>query len=193
MRTRMRALALALGLLTATQALAETDRIWTPWYLPRYAAAGFVSSINSDSTFSLQARLGWEITLIDQKTNMVAVLEGGPGYGISTPREIERLYQYEILAGVGLRPGRYRQLQWGGTLLFGAMIYGAHLPGVAPPFDYDREADGVVEGRLHLGVNLGPLALCAYFGVTQIWYVNIRKTSAPYVGGLSFGVLADWR
>ena len=189
----MRALALALGLLTSTSALAENDRVWTPWYLPRYALAGFVSSINSGSTFSVEARLGWEITLIDQRTNMVALLELGPAFGVSTPAAVERLYQHTVVAGVGLRPGRHRKVQWGASLLFGAMLYGAHVPGLPPPYDYDQQLDGLLEGRVHVGLNLGPLALAAYFGVSQIWYVNVRKTSAPYVGGLSFGFLVDWR
>ncbi len=189
MRTRMRALALALGLLLATDAAAEAERNWTPWYLPRYALAGFVSSINSDSTFGFGGRLGWEVTLINQRTNLVGTFELGPGFDISSPAPIERLYQHSFTLGVGLRPRHERQLQWGLGVGFGGILYGSHLStGVDEQF-----VDGLLDARAQVGVNLGPVSLEAFFGVTQIWYVNLRKVTSPYVGGLNFGVLVDWR
>ncbi|MFT3835971.1 MAG: hypothetical protein QM723_03110 [Myxococcaceae bacterium] len=196
----MRALAVAVTLCFASQALAQDlkpvekpglidTKEWTPPYLPRYATLGIQSSINQGGTLSGLARVGWLGTLIDQRTNFVFLFELGAGYSISLPAGATDLYQYTAMVGVGLRPRHDTTLQWGFSVLVGGLLYGAHYQGMYS----DQWSDGVVEGRLHFGYNFGPLNLGAFFGVMQIWYTNIRKLSSTLVGGWNVGVVVDWR
>ena len=196
----MRALAVAVTLCFASGAPAQDlkpvekpavidTKSWTPPYLPRYATLGVESSINQGGTLSGVAHVGWLATLIDQRTNFVFLFELGAGYSLSLPSGSSDLYQYTIMGGLGLRPRHDAELQWGFSVLVGALLYGAHYQGGYS----DQWSDGMVEGRLHLGYNFGSITVGGFFGVAQIWYTNIRKLSSVLVGGWNVGVVVDWR
>src|SRR5207302_11496557 len=96
MRTRMRAIAVAVAVCFSASAPAQDlkpvaapelvdGRAWTPWFLPRYATVAMESSINQGGTLSTVAHLGWAGTMVDQRTNLLLLFELGGGYSLSLP------------------------------------------------------------------------------------------------------------
>jgi hypothetical protein len=173
--------------LIAALALGGVDRARSPWFLPRYVAVGAYAG---NGVFSPTARVGWELTLIEQRTEFVFALELGPSWGIVRPAEVRVSYQHSLLAGVGLRAGRAKKLQWGLSAMAGPVLYGGRF---TDPMLNEERWNGVVDGRGQLGVDLGPITLAAYVAYTQPFTVNPRFAAIGYVGGFNFGVLVNWR
>ncbi len=173
--------------LIAALALAGVDRATSPWFLPRYAAVGAYAG---NGVFSPTARIGWEIALIEQKTEFVIAIELGPSFGLLRPQGVRESYQHSVLGGAGLRSGRGKQLHWGLTAMFGPVLYGARF--LDPNLNEERW-NGIVDGRGQLGVDLGAVTLAIYVAYTQPFTVNPRFSSVGFVGGLNFGVLVNWR
>ena len=187
----MRAVCLALALLCSTSALAEdADRPWRPWFLPRYAVLGGYVPLNADAALSLFARVGWEITLLDQRTNLLLVLELGPGFGVATPGILRGFYQHAATFGFALKSPRYRKLQWGIQVTAGPVLEGAYLPTQG----YNEQLwNGLVEGRAQVGFLNGPASYYFFIGIAQPWYSNFHQYTPSFVGGFEFGFAVDWR
>lgn len=166
---------------------APPERPRSPWFLPRYAALGAYAG---NDVFSPTVRLGWELAIIEQKTELVFVLELGPSFGVVRPGGVTFTYQHTLLAGVGLRPARSNRIQWGLSAMAGPVLYGGQF---TDPTKNEERLNGVVDGRAQLGVNLGRITLAGYVGYQQPFSVNPRFAASGYVGGVSFGVLVNWR
>ncbi len=164
------------------------DRARSPWFLPRYVAVGAYAPGNG--IFSPTARLGWELTMIEQKTEFVFALELGPSFGLLRPSGVLMSYQHTLLVGVGLRAGRGKRFYWGVSAMAGPVLYGARFTN---PALTEERWNGVVDGRLQAGVDLGPLSLAGYIGFQQPFFVNPRFAAVYFVGGFNFGVLVNWR
>ena len=173
--------------LIAALALGGVDRSRTPWFLPRYVTVGAYAG---NGVFSPTARIGWEVALIEQKTEFVVALELGPSFAVVRPTGVLISYQHSALAGVGLRSGRGRKLHWGLSAMFGPVLHGARF---SDPTLTEERWNGVVDGRGQLGADLGPVTLAAYVAYQQPFSINPRFASVGYVGGFNFGVLVNWR
>ncbi len=177
---------LALPLIAALS-LSGLDKSPSPWFLPRYAAVGAYAG---KGVFSPTVRVGWEVALIEQKTEFVIALELGPSFGLLRPRDVLDTYQHTVLGGFGLRPRRGARLHWGLTVMAGPVIYGGHF---ADPLLTEERVNGVVDIRGQAGVDLGRVVLAAYLGYTQPFSVNPNFAAVGFVGGFNFGVLVNWR
>lgn len=173
--------------LIAALTLGTAERPRSPWFLPRYAVVG---AFGGNGVFSPFARIGWELTVIEQKTEFIFALEAGPSFGVIRPNNVLMTYQHSLLAGFGLRPGRGKQVQWGLTALFGPVLYGARF--LDPQLNEERW-NGVVDGRGQIGLDLGRVTLAIFIGFQQPFSISPRFTSVGYVGGFNFGLLVNWR
>lgn len=171
--------------LLAAEPVAE--RAPSPWFLPRYALVGAYAG---NGVFSPTVRVGFEWALIEQKTELVLLLEGGPSWGVLRPAGVTRSYQHSAGAGIGLRSRRLAKIQWGLSVTAGPVVYGARFSDAAKN---EERVNGVVDGRGQLGLNLGPLVLALYLGYQQVFDANPRFAAVPFVGGVTFGVLVNWR
>ncbi len=173
--------------LIAALSLGSVDRSRTPWFLPRYAVAG---AYGGTGVFAPTVRIGWEVALIEQKTEFVVMVELGPAFSLIQPRNMRLFWEHAALAGVGLRNQRGRRFHWGISAMAGPVLHGATF--VDPALNEERW-NGVVEGRAEAGADLGPVTLAGFIGYQQPWLVNFRILTSAYVGGLTFGVVVNWR
>jgi hypothetical protein len=179
---------LLLGLpLIAALALATPERARSPWFLPRYAMIGAYAGTG---VFAPTARIGWELGVVEQRTEFVLLLELGPAFAVAVPKSMRTFFEHSALVGVGLRNQRGKQFHWGISLLTGPMYEGATF--VDGTLNEERW-NGAIEGRLQGGIDLGPVSLAGYFGYQGPYLSNFHFASTQYIGGFSFGVLLNWR
>lgn len=159
-----------------------------PW-LPRYVTVG---SYYHERTLTPTVHLGWEWAAVEQKkTSFVIVAELGPGFAVLRPAGVSLFYQHVLQAGVGLRSGTgLEQLHWGLSVMAGPMLHGLACDnGACFP---EQRVNGIVEGRGQLGADVGPVVIAAFVGFAQPFSV-LPRSSAVLAGGVTFGLLVNWR
>jgi hypothetical protein len=164
-------------------------------YLPR---AVYLGAYVKGGAFTPQLRAQWELTLIQERIDaFVFIGELGGGYAVGHPNnagprqnlEVTQLYEHMALAGFGYRGAWPSGLHVGAHVLAGPVLYGAKFQ-LLPA---EKETVGMVDGRLQVGHSVGPFVLGAALGYGEVFGVSQRSNAAQYLGGLSFGIFADWR
>jgi hypothetical protein len=167
--------------------LGAPDRSPSPWFLPRYVAVGAYGGLG---VLAPTVKVGWELGLIEQRTDFVAVIELGPSFGVINPHNVTLFWEHTLVAGVGVRTGRGSRFHWGLSVMAGPVLHGARFNDGTIA---EQRWNAVIEGRAQAGADLGRVTLAAFVGYQQAWLVNPRFPSAPLVGGFSFGLLVNWR
>lgn len=167
----------------------------TPAWLPR---AVYLGTYVAGGAVTPQLRAQWELTLIQERIDaFVLLFEVGGGYALERPSNagpggnlpLKQLYEHPALAGFGYRGSWPSGWHAGAHVLAGPMVYGAKYA-LLPP---EQRTAGLVDGRLQLGHSVGPLVLGAALGYGEAFGVSRRSNALQYLGGVSFGLFADWR
>lgn len=167
----------------------------TPAYLPR---AAYLGTYVKGGAVVPQLRAQWELTLIQERIDaFVLIGELGGGYDVAGPTnagpranlELVQLYEHTALLGFGYRGSWPSGLHVGAHVLAGPLLYGAKYQLLAP----EKRTVGLVDGRLQVGHSVGPFVLGAALGYGEAFGVSQRSNALQYLGGLSFGLFADWR
>ncbi len=166
----------------------------TPPYLPRAAFVG----IYLRTAVTPQLRIQWELTLMQRRVHaLVLVLEGGGGYGIALPKNLDptgtvsmtRLYQLTLLAGIGIRADEPSGWQWGGQIATGPLFYGAR-------YNDASSKDAVwpmVEARAQIGLRFGSSVYGISVGYALPYPGQTETRTTPFLGGWMLGLFADRR
>jgi hypothetical protein len=167
----------------------------TPIWLPRGA---FFGTYLRHGAVTPQARLQWQLTVFEDRKDALALLvEGGLGYAVALPGTavpgydvpFDAFHANTIMMGVGYRnqdPGGWH---WGFQVTGGPLWYGAQL-GNLPD---ERYLAGLVEGRVHVGYQFGPIVLGVSGGYGEPFSYPRRSVAGLYAGGVLLGFFADWR
>ncbi len=194
-------LCLLLALGAGSAALAQDDdaprrhQSPTPAWLPRGA---FLGTYLRGGAVVPQARIQWQLTLFqDRKDALVFVLDGGVGFGASLPDSavededipFKSLYAHSVMVGGAYRNHRGPGWHWGFQVTAGPVWFGA---------DYEEagredRVGGLLEGRLHVGRQLGAAAVGVSLGYGEPFSVGRRSVAKNYLGGVLLGLFADWR
>lgn len=161
-------------------------------WLPRGLYLG--TYLNKD-VWTPQARLQWEIPVIEERRDsLVFLFEGGGGYGVSftstagTTEDVRMTYIYQHMVGVGLGyRGRKGVLRWGAELVTGPFFYGARFDRLPT----ENRFSGIVDGRLRAGLDLGTLTVGLAIGYASPYSEPFRSNAVPYVGGFSASLFLD--
>jgi hypothetical protein len=167
----------------------------TPFWLPRGALLG---TYLQRGAIVPQARLQWQFTFFqDRKDALVVLVEGGGGWSVGRPDTVvegkdepmDAFFEHTLQFGPGYRNHSRSGFHWGFQVTGGPVWYGAHLRNLPD----ERYTVGLVEGRVHLGHQLGPAVLGVSIGYAEPFSFKRRSLAAPYVGGWLLGLFADWR
>jgi hypothetical protein len=191
-------LALSLSLPAAAQLPARQKRVspTTAW-LPRGV---FLGPYVKGGAVVPQLRLQWQWTLIQERIDAFALIaEVGGGYDLAKPTnagprnnlELTQLYEHTAMLGFGYRGNWPSGWHAGAHALAGPVLYGAKYQDNLLPSE--QRTAGLVEGRLQLGHSVGPFVLGAALGYGELFGTSRRSNALEYLGGLNFGVYADWR
>ena len=189
-------LVLSLATPAAAQLRTQEKRVSpTPAYLPR---AVYLGTYVKGGAVVPQLRAQWEVTLIQERIDaFVFIAELGGGYDVAGPTnagpredlELTQLYEHSALAGFGYRGSWPSGLHVGAHVLAGPLRYGAKYE-ILPS---EKRTAGLVDGRLQIGHSVGPFVLGAALGYGEAFGTSRRSNALQYLGGLSFGIFADWR
>jgi hypothetical protein len=167
----------------------------TPPWLPRGA---FLGTYVRNGAVVPQARIQWQLTLFqDRRDALIFVVEGGLGRSLAVPDSaveganvpFRYFYAHPAMAGLGYRNQNPSGWHWGFQVVAGPVWYGARYQGFA---DEDRMG-GLLEGRVHVGYQVGKVALGLGVGYAEPFSVSRRSVARDYLGGLLVGFFADWR
>lgn len=167
----------------------------TPVWLPRGALLG---TYLRKGAVTPQVRLQWQFTLYQaRKDALVLLAEGGLGYAVGFPDTVvegfdapmDSLYENTLMVGGGYRNQSPGGVHWGFQVTAGPMWYGAHFRDLPD----ERYTVGLLEGRIHIGHQLGPLVLGASVGYGEPFNFKRRSIARQYTGGFLMGIFADWR
>jgi hypothetical protein len=168
----------------------------TPAWLPRGV---FLGATMREEALTPRLKVQWQFTFLQERKDAFALLlEGSVGWASSLPDPlpgqpetlIGSYYEHSGQVGVGYRnhlPGR---VHWGFQVTGGPVFYGAKFAGGLPP---DRRTSGIIEGRIHLGYQLGAAAVGAAVGYGEPFALKRRSLARSFVGGPMFGLFVDWR
>lgn len=169
----------------------------TPAWLPRGV---FLGSTFREGTITPRVKVQWQLTFFqDRKDAFVALVEGGLGWGAAMPTPdtgrpetyLGSFYEHSAQVGLGYRNHLPGTVHWGFQVTGGPVFYGGHFDGgVAPP---DRRIAGILEGRLHLGYQLGAAAAGLAVGWGEPFGTKRRSLARRYLGGPMVGLFVDWR
>ncbi len=159
----------------------------TPFWLPRGALLGTYVRAGAVTP---QARLQWQFTLVRERTDgLVLLLEGGVGFAAARPEGMDAFYEHTLMIGGGYRNQQPSGLHWGFQVTGGPLWYGAHLSDLPD----ERYTAGLVEGRVHLGYQVGRVALGVSAGYGEPFNFRRRSVARQFLGGVLLGFFADWR
>ncbi len=161
-----------------------------PWYVPRSASVGVL--INPP-VVTPNVRLGWEGTIVSQPRNdLVWIFNLGTGVGLGVQAPMTEHSQHVAVAGLGYRSDR-RLLHWGFQLGAGVAWYrAAYTPNVF--YRFESRVVGYAEGRVQVGLRLSRhLILALYGGYASPFTFDVRSPGNTFVGGVSTGLVVDWR
>jgi hypothetical protein len=132
----------------------------------------------------------WQLTLFqDRRDALVFVLEGGGGYAVGLPDTVDAFYEHTVMVGGAYRNQSPSGFHWGFQVTGGPLWYGAHLRDLPD----ERSTVGLVEGRVHLGYQVGRVAFGVSGGYGEPFSHRRRRAASAYLGGLLVGLFADWR
>jgi hypothetical protein len=186
------------GLSLAAQAQpapSTTQRESTPAWLPRGA---FLGTYVRAGAVTPQVRAQWQLTLFqDRKDALVFVVEGGGGFAAALPDTVvagraepmDAFFQHTVMVGGAYRNQSPSGFHWGFQVTGGPLWYGAHLRNLPD----ERHMVGLVEGRVHLGYQVGRVAFGVSGGYGEPFSHSRRSLASQYLGGLLVGLFADWR
>jgi len=192
--------AVVIGLCGAEPAWADQDfdarklEQVVPAFIPRHFSMDLL--LYGPTTW--QAKVQWEITLLqDRISGFVLIFEAGGGYGFHLPTTagpacdipMTFLYQHSLQFGAAYRAQRPEGLFWGFQVGFGPLFYGARFQGLPT----ENIVIGTVEGRGQIGWRLGRVSYGFTLGYAQPTEQPVHSNAAPYIGGYTIGVFADWR
>jgi opacity protein-like surface antigen len=198
MRRQLLLISLVFGLSSAVQAqsgVSPEAPSRSPAWLPRGA---FLGTYIRAGAVTPQARVQWQLTLFqDRKDALVLVLEGGGGYGAVLPDTavegfevpVDAFHEHTVMLGGGYRNQSPSGFHWGFQVTGGPLWYGAHFRNLPD----ERFTAGLVEGRVHLGHQLGPTVLGVSLGYGEPFSFRRSSVSRKYLGGVLLGFFADWR
>lgn len=184
---------LATGVAFADESVTHPERD-VPWFLPRSASLNLWFN---GGAIVPQARVMWEVKLIEQGHDLLAAgLEGGGGYGLALPDDagpflnsrMTYFYEHTAMLGILYRGRRLRNLRIGAEFFTGPLFYGARFSNLPT----DNRITGIIEGRLRLGIDAGPMTLGIHGGYASLYEIPIRSNAAPFAGGLVIGAFVDW-
>ena len=176
-----------------SKAKPDAERQGTPAWLPR---ALYLGTFVYDAAITPQVRVQWEFGLFEQRNDMLGlVVEAGGGYGVAFPdnaglygeHRMTYFYQHAITAGISYRGRRYEHFRWGIDLTTGPCFYGARFA-TAPT---ENRFTGIVDGRLRMGWDFGPVTLGGVLGYGSIYSKPLRSNAAEYTGGFWLGLFVD--
>ncbi|WP_224242748.1 hypothetical protein [Hyalangium gracile] len=167
----------------------------TPVWLPRGA---FLGTYLRRGMVTPQPRLQWQVTFFEKRKDaLVFVAEGGIGYAVARPGTalegfdvpVDSFYEHTAQVGMGYRNQSPDGIHWGFQVTGGPLWYGAHMTNV----DDERYSAGLVEGRFHLGYQLGSTVLGVSVGYGEPFSYRKRSVARLFAGGVLVGFFADWR
>ncbi len=178
------------------QLAVEPTQGGVPAYLPRGV---FLGAYLNQGAFVPQARVFWQITLVQTRNDaLVIVLGGGGGFGLTHPEglsgsgvpyTVTSLYEHTLLVGLAYRATYANNFHWGFHFLTGPVFYGATYDSLPS----ERRFDGSVEGTVEFGIKVGEVTFGASGGWAQPYNALINSVAVSYAGGPMFGVFLDWR
>lgn len=161
-----------------------------PVWLPRGAS---LAVLVTAPAVTPALRLQWEAAFYERPRNhLTLVLVVGTGLALNLPASVRELYQHVVFGGLGYKSTRER-FHWGFQVGAGALWYRASYP---PELHHtpDSRVLGYSEGRIEVGVRLGPvLKLGGFVGYGAPWEFNERFPASAYASGVKVGVFLDWR
>jgi hypothetical protein len=167
----------------------------TPFWLPRGA---FLGTYLRGGAVTPQPRLQWQFTFFEDRQDALTVLvEGGIGYAVVLPDTavqgydipIHTFYEHTLMTGFGYRNQSRDGFHWGFQVTGGPLWYGAHLTNV----DNEHYLAGLVEGRVHIGYEFGPVVLGVSGGYGEPFSYSKHSVARLLAGGVLLGFFADWR
>lgn len=168
----------------------------TPAWLPGGVLLG---TTVREGVVTPRVRVQWQLTFFqDRKDAFALLVEGGLGWaaGFPTPEAdtpqsfIGSFYEHSAQVGVGYRNHLPNAVHWGFQVTGGPVFYGAHFDEGIPA---DHRTAGIIEGRIHLGYQLGATAVGAAVGYSEAFGLKRRSLGRYFVGGPMFGLFVDWR
>jgi hypothetical protein len=191
---------LLLGLLLASgSSLAQgyygmTRHSPTPAWLPRSV---FLGTGLAQDTVTPLGRLGWEITLNQQRGDALVVVGelGGGAAAVTSQRvglygsdRVESLRHGLAAVGIAYRGDR-GPWNWGVHATVGPLWYHARLS-TLPTENY---VVGWIEGRAQIGYRIGKVATGISLGYGSGFSEPVRSYTYRFTGGLMLGLYANWR
>lgn len=168
----------------------------TPAWAPRGV---FLGASLQDGLAASQTKVQWQFTFYqDRKDAFALLLEGSVSWGLAFPSAAEgkpqnavrSFYQHSPQVGVGYRNHLPGEVHWGFQVTGGPVFYGANFDGGLEP---DRRVAGLIEGRIHLGYQFGPVAGGLAVGYGEAFGYKRRSLSRFFIGGPMVGLFVDWR
>ncbi len=168
----------------------------TPAWLPRGLLLGVTVR---EGAVTPRVKAQWQFAFYqERKDAFVFLVEGGLGWAASTPDpvagELQSLlgsyYEHTAQVGIGYRNHLPGDVHWGFQVTGGPVFYGAHFDAGIPA---DHRTAGILEGRIHLGYQLGTTGVGAALGYSEPFGLKRRSLGRSFVGGPLFGLFVDWR
>ncbi|WP_164018748.1 hypothetical protein [Pyxidicoccus trucidator] len=192
-------LVFSLGLTSVAHAQPErpTEHVSpTPAWLPRGL---FLGTTIREGAVTPRVKVQWQFTFYQERKDAFALLlEGGLGWAVGFPdprpdmphTSLGSFYEHSAQVGIGYRNHLPNDVHWGFQVTGGPVFYGAHFDGGLPA---DHRSAGIVEGRIHLGYQLGATAVGLAVGYSEPFGLKRRSLGRYFVGGPMVGLFVDWR
>jgi hypothetical protein len=149
-------------------------------------------------TVTPQLRIGWELTLIQEREDaLLVVFEGGGGWALSTSLEPDSegnpgfswFFEHSLQAGLGYRQVFAEDFAWGFKVVSGPAWVGARSPGLPG----ERQLIGLLEARLEIGHYFGSTQVGLTGGLQTVFGHVAHRYASHGAGGVMFGIFANWR
>lgn len=168
----------------------QTAKALVPFWVPREVQTGLF--VNSPMV-ALHVRLNWGLTFYERGGhNLFAALQVGTALALTVPVGMKEHFQHVALLGIAYRKTT-QTLNWGFQWTLGPNWYRASFD---PELSWRLESYVVPysEGRINVGYRvLKHLVLGIYGGYAAPVEFDERYPGRTYVGGVLFGLYADWR
>ena len=168
-----------------------------PAWLPRGA---LLATSLREGAVTPEVRLQWQLPFFHRGQDMLGLLlEPTASFAAVRPTSLtldekaslRSLQFYSLMVGVGYTKRAETGLEWGFQINTGPAWYQARFTGGGRA--QESYFVGMLDGRARIGYRFAPIGLGVTVGYGDPY--NYRRTSLarPYIGGLQFGLYADWR